>query len=254
MSDEMTTLPAVIEPTPLILIQQALEAKIPASELKGFFDLQVRAEQRQAEQAYADAITAFQSESPLIHKSKSVEGRYSYAPFEVIMQAILPLLRRHRIVVTFDTAEAEGKVQVTCRTRVGVVEKHTTVVLPVPPTNKLTNTTQTSVGAISYGKRTALVAALNLICTDEDHSGEEVYNNSVISEAQANELTHLLSDLSALGHHVKLGVFCNIYGVDALWKIPASRFNDARTEALRAIDTQKKKNAARAAKEGGQVA
>ncbi len=248
MSDEMTTLPAVIEPTPLILIQQALEAKIPASELKGFFDLQVRAEQRQAEQAYADAITAFQSESPLIHKSKSVEGRYSYAPFEAIMQAILPLLRRHRIVVTFDTAEAEGKVQVTCRTRVGVVEKHTTVILPVPPTNKLTNTTQTSVGAISYGKRTALVAALNIICTDEDHSGEDA-DDATLSPAQLAALDGLLSDLSALGHPVRLGKFCAIFGVDALRKIPAARFNDARAEALRAIDNQKKKNAARA-KEG----
>ncbi len=247
MPDDVT-LPAVIEPTPLVLIQQALESKIPPSDLKELFDLQVRYEQRRAEEAYADAITAFQAECPLIHKSKTVEGRYSYAPFEAIMQAILPLLRKYHIVVTFDTAEAEGKVQVTCRTRVGVVEKHTTVILPVPPTNKLTNTTQTSVGAISYGKRTALVAALNIICTDEDHSGEDA-DGATLTDTQYAALDGLLSDLSALGHPVQLGRFCAIFGVDSLRKIRMADFSKAQNQVRQAIAKQQAKNAARA-KEG----
>lgn len=247
MSDEVQRLPAAVEPTPLLLIQQALDSKIPPSDLKELFDLQVRYEQRRSEEAYADAITAFQAECPTIHKSKSVEDKYSYAPFEKIMGAILPLLRKHRIVVTFDTAEADGKVQVTCRTRVGTVEKHTTVVLPVPPGNKLTNATQTSVGAISYGKRTALCAALNVICTDEDHSGEEDY--ATLSAAQHDELDGLLSDLSSLGHPVQLGRFVAIFGVDSLRLIPARDFPKARKHVLDAIAKQKAKNAARA-KEG----
>lgn len=169
MNDEH--LPAVIEPAPLVLIQQALNNGIKPADIKELFDLQVRYEQRRAEEAYADAITAFQAECPAIHKSKNVEGKYNYAPLDKIMQAVLPVLRKYKIVVTFDTAEDAGTMHVTCRTRVGVVEKVTTVALPVPPANKLTNATQASVGAITYGKRTALVAALNIICTDEDVDG-----------------------------------------------------------------------------------
>ncbi len=169
-------LPTPIEPTPLVLIQQSLQAGIKPSDIKELFDLQVRYEQRRAEEAYADAITAFQAWCPPIHKGKDVLKKdggkaYGYATFDQIMKVITPGLRAHRIVISFDTAEADGRVQVTCRTRVGVVEKHTTVLLPVPPASAMTNPTQASVGAISYGKRTSLCAALNIVCTDEDVDG-----------------------------------------------------------------------------------
>jgi hypothetical protein len=192
MDASNTDLPAIVEPTPILLIQQALEAKIPASELKELFDLQVRHEQRRAEEAYADAITAFQAECPAIQNNKAVNGkdgreRYRYAPFEEIMRCIMPYLRKHRIVVTFDTGSEAGQTQVTARVRVGVVEKHTTVTLPAPEANQLMNVTQASVGAISYGKRTALVAALNLVCTDEDVSGEQEDPESLFINAEQEQ-------------------------------------------------------------------
>ncbi len=195
-------LPAIVEPTPLILIQQALEAKIPASELKELFDLQVRHEQRRAEEAYADAITAFQAWCPQIQNSKAVERKngevaYRYAPLEEIMRIITPGLRANRIVLSFDTAEGDGKMQVTCRVRVGVVEKHTTVVLPVPQANAMTNATQATVGAVSYGKRCALMAALNIVCTDEDQSGA-VETDPVINEDRIAKLEEAFEHLHNL--------------------------------------------------------
>lgn len=186
------TLPSVVEPTPLLLIQQGIDAKISPRDMKDLFDLQVRYEQRLAELAYADAITAFQSECPPIHKGKAgPNAAYMYAPYETIMKVITPLLRRHKIVVTFDTAEGDGKMQVTCRVRVGVVEKHTTVMLAVGAGNKMMSPTQAGVGAISYGKRTALCAALNIVCTDEDTDGQADPDEKIIASAQ-EEIDSLL--------------------------------------------------------------
>lgn len=242
----METLPALVEPSPLILIQQALEAKIPAAELKGFFDLQVRAEQRRAEEVYAEAITAFQCEAPTIHKAKNVEGKYSYATYEKIMTTILPLLRRHKIVVTFDTAEADGKMQVTCRTRVGVVEKHTTVVLPVPPANKLTNETQTSVGAISYGKRTSLVAALNIICTEEDQDGQAP--DELLTKDQQEEVDAMLEPAG----YGQAGAYARFLAwVGSIQKCPVNSLADIRQSSLSKItDLLKRKATERPRKEG----
>ncbi len=248
MADEVT-LPAVLEPTPLVLIQQALDAKIAPSDLKELFDLQVRYEQRRAEEAYADAITAFQAECPPIHKNQTNKGSGTrYADYEQIMRTIMPLLRKHRIVITWDTGKADDKEMIViCRVRVGVVEKITSVAMPVTSVSKMMNASQAGGTAVTYGRRYAITAALNLYSTDEDDDAQST--GGVISEAQYVELDGLLSDLSALGHNVQLGKFCAIFGADSLRKIPAARFNDAVAEVRRAIAKQQAKNGARA-KEG----
>ncbi len=189
----MDNLPAIVEPSPLILIQQALEAKIPASELKGFFDLQVRHEQRRAEEAYAEAITAFQGECPYIKKNavNSHSGK-AYPDYEGIMRIITPLLRKYRIVVTFDTSEFESKMLTTCRIRVGIVEKVTTISLPVESASKMMNSSQAGGAAMTYGRRYALTAALNLVFTDEDTDGLPPAPTA-ISKADEDILANLMT-------------------------------------------------------------
>jgi hypothetical protein len=189
MSDN---LPVPVEPSPLVLIQQALAAKIPASELKELFDLQVRHEQRRAEEAYADAITAFQSECPPIRKNKQNQGQ-SYADFEGIMRTINPLLRRHRIVITFDTDDQGEKMLTTCRVRVGVVEKLTTISLPVVAVSQRMNATQAGGSVMSYGRRYAIVAALNLVMTDEDDDGQGD-SDPLVTQAEIDELDAVIAE------------------------------------------------------------
>lgn len=195
-------LPVPLEPSPLVLIREAIAAKLPMGELKELFEMQVRAEQFRAEAAYADAITAFQAWCPQIQNSKAVKTKsggeaYRYAPLEEIMRIITPGLRANRIVISFDTSTGEGQMQVTARVRVGVVEKHTTVVLPVPQANAMTNATQATVGAVSYGKRCALMAALNIVCTDEDQSGN-VEGDPIIGQNEVDDYQDAFEKLHSL--------------------------------------------------------
>ena len=186
-------LPAVVvpEPTPLLLIQQGIDAKISPRDMKDLFDLQVRYEQRLAEQAYADAITAFQADCPPIRKNATnPHSKKSYADYEGVMRTITPLLRKHKIVITFDTAESDGKMTTTCRVRVGTVEKTTTITLPVDAASKMMNATQAGGAAMSYGRRYALAAALNLIYTDEDT--DALPADSCITDAELAELRRAL--------------------------------------------------------------
>lgn len=189
MADEH--LPVPVEPTPLLLIQQGIDAKISPRDMKDLFDLQVRYEQRLAEQAYADAITAFQAEVPPIKKNATnPHSKKTYADYEGVMRVITPILRKHKIVITFDTSESGEKMLTTCRVRVGTVEKITTITLPVDAASKMMNATQAGGAAMSYGRRYALAAALNLVYTDEDTDG--VFDAQGITEQEVEDFAALL--------------------------------------------------------------
>ncbi len=154
---------------PLSLIAEAVRRGVGAAELAGFFALQERRERNEAEGAFAKAITAFQNEMPAVHKGRSVQSRYNFASFDDIMKVAGPILRKYGIVVTFDSAPMiEGALPVTCKVRVGIHMEPTTVAVPPPEGNKAVNASQLMAQTLSYGKRYALCAALNIVTTDED--------------------------------------------------------------------------------------
>ncbi len=191
MPDE--TLPAIVEPTPLLLIQQALDAKYNPADLKDLFELQRMHAADLAERAYADAITGFQSECPPIRKNAAnTHSGKRYADYEGVMRAIMPLLRKYKIVVTFDTADDGARMMTTCRVRVGTVEKLTTISLPLDAASKQMNAQQAGGAAMSYGRRYALAAALNLVYTDEDTDGQAAEPTGTISVAQQDEIERMM--------------------------------------------------------------
>ncbi len=205
MNDEH--LPARAEPTPLVLIQQALDAKFSPADLKDLFELQRMHAQEQAERAYADAITGFQSECPPIRKNvANTHSGKRYADYEGVMRAITPLLRKYRIVVTFDTADDGARMMTTCRVRVGTVEKLTTITLPMDAASKMMNATQAGGAAMSYGRRYALAAALNLVYTDEDTDAQPEPTGT-ISVQQQDEIDDLLRQAGCQNsNHLRLAL------------------------------------------------
>ncbi len=262
MPDE--TLPAIVEPTPLLLIQQALDAKISPRDLKDLFDLQERHERNHAEKAYADAITAFQAECPPIRKTSENRGtNKKYADYETIMRTIMPLLRRHRIVISWDTKEAGEQMHIICRVRVGTVEKLTTVAMPTTAASAKMNDQQAAGGAVTYGRRYAIVAALNLYDTDEDTDAQDRHDahplNQCVGETpepgnvtpqQQADITARLEELAALGISVSLPKFCAWAGgqsCNSLSLIPAARFPVVMKDLEGRIATRKQAEAARKA-------
>ncbi len=254
MPDE--TLPAIVEPTPLLLIQQGIDAKISPRDMKDLFDLQVRYEQRLAEQAYADAITGFQSECGPIRKNavNSHSGK-AYPDYEGIMRAITPLLRKYRIVVTFDTADDGARMMTTCRVRVGTVEKLTTFNLPLDAASKQMNAQQAGGAALTYGRRYALAAALNLVFTDEDTDAQPEPGN--VTPQQQADITAWLEELADLGVSINLSKFCDWAGgpsCNSLSLIPAARYPVVAKDLMGRIAARKQAEAARKANGGAACA
>lgn len=244
------SLPVPVEPTPLVLIQQALEAKYNPADLKDLFELQRMHAADLAERAYADAITGFQSECPPIRKNaaNSHSGK-RYADYEGIMRAITPLLRKYRIVVTFDTADDGARMMTTCRVRVGTVEKLTTITLPLDAASKMMNATQAGGAAMSYGRRYALTAALNIVVTDEDTDAQPEPAGNVTPQQQA-DITAKLEELTGLGVSVSLSKFCTWAGgpgCDSLTLIPAARFPVVMKDLTGRVAAKKQAEAARKA-------
>lgn len=200
---------------PMNLIAAALERGVSADQLGGFFALQERHERNQAEGAFARAITAFQAEMPAVHKGRDVQGKYKFASYDDIMRIAGPLLRKHQIVVTFDTAPHEsGMLTTICKVRVGIHAEPTAVTLPVPValTNssgkQIINDTQAFAQGVSYGKRYALCAALNIVTTDEDTDANypspptRQPANGKVTKAQVDELDALLTSLKDAGGYL----------------------------------------------------
>jgi hypothetical protein len=81
--------------------------------------------------------------------------------------------------------------------------------------------------SMSYGRRYLTLLIFNISTTDDDGNGA----TGAINDAQYAELDKLLNETKA-----DLRKFLMFMGVDALWAVPASKFNQAKRalEAKRA--------------------
>lgn len=169
---------ALVNPTPMTLMAAALEKGVSPDTLSQFMTLQERYERNESAKAFADAIAGFQSECPMVFKSREVlnkDGRkmYSFASYEDIMHTIRDLLRKWQIVVTFTIEQPDQLMKGTVRIRVGTHFEDSTLSVPVPK-GMNTNATQDFGMAVSYLKRYLLCAALNIVVTGEDNDARSL--------------------------------------------------------------------------------
>ena len=79
----------------------AVQEKVSTEVLERLFDMRDRLKKERAVEAFRSAMTAFQAECPIIVKSKAVKNkdgksvRYKYAPLDVIVKAVQPLLKKY---------------------------------------------------------------------------------------------------------------------------------------------------------------
>jgi hypothetical protein len=218
-----------IEISPLSLIAQAIEKGMSVADLKGLFDLQERYERNKAAQAFAEAITRFQRECPQIEKINSgAKDAYRYAPLEEVDRVARPYMVKHSIVPTFTTSTDEkGSMLVTCRIRVGTHTEETTIRLPPLQGNNLVNSAQVEAQRISYGKRYALCAALNIVTTAEDTDGLVGDN---VNKAQQDEIMGLIRQCNEAGKPVDFTRFKEWLQIEKLEDLPQRELPKALTE------------------------
>lgn len=231
---------------PYALLATALEKGVGPDVLEKFMDLQERHEQRIASKAFAAAITKFQSivHSVFKRRTATVQGRdeskrgysYSFASFDDIMLQIGPALAECGIAVTFNTSVVPDKVgflEVICFVRHGIHVEKSSYTLPIPAMT--VNDTQRFGAAVSYGKRYAIIAALNLVVTDQDDDGAGLAD--VISESMAEDIRELL-----FLKGINLKQFLGFLQIEAVEHLNSRDYN-------RAVDYLRRKRTVRTAEE-----
>ncbi len=210
----------------LPLIQQALAQGIDPDKLSKMLDLHERWTQARAQEQFAAALAAFQSECPRIHKRRVTKGgkwNFTYASLDDIDEVIRPLLAKHGIATAFDsqhsTAGNANVINVTLRIRVGSYFEDRHFGCPVPMDLNASQPQQWG-AALSYAKRYAICAALNIVVTDEDTDAANVV--STISATQMVELESLIAETKA-----DVGRFLKWADVDSLDLLPLAKFGKA---------------------------
>ena len=210
--------PAAVNPDPMRLIELAVSNGTDVDKLSKLMDLQERWEAARAAEHFATQIAAFQAECPIIKKTRKAD-RFTYAGYDDIDRVIRPLLAKRGISVGFDTEHKQetGTLMATCIVRCGAHSERYTFTCPVPSI-KVSEAQQYG-AALSYVKRYALQAALNIVVSDEDNEPKMV---EPITKEQAIELQDLIENTGS-----DLARFLEWGGVESLDEMPAAKYDRA---------------------------
>lgn len=204
-----------------------LTPDVSIEKIEKMLDLQERILNRNAHQAFTADLAAMQIGLPLVAKRGEGHNKAKYALLEDINEAIRPALKEFGFAVTFRVAQKEKEVCITAvlSHKLGHSDQ-TSITLPIDVSGSK-NATQAVGSTISYGKRYAIGALLNISTGDDNDAAISAPAKSV-SPGQAKTLQALFDNLSEPGQEA-------FYGwVGEPKDVPASMFNEAHSWLLNA--------------------
>ncbi len=233
-------------PTSLLpaIITLAKDPTVDVAKLQALLQMQERMEVRSAEAAFNAAFVVMQPKLPRIKKDGSLtypvkkdqpDGPQrliaKFATWEAIDGVIRPILTEHGFALSFTTARgADGVLTVSAVLR--HEGGHSTEV-PGPPlpcdSSGGKNNIQGWGSAMSYGKRYAATAALNLITEGEDDDAK-LAGMSFVTDAQQKEMRDLMTGLDM--DETAERRFLDIMGVMHLGEIQQGGFAAAKNMLL----------------------
>lgn len=202
-----------------VVERAAMNPDVDIDKMERLLDMQERVLNRNAEQAFNAALAQMQSELPTV--AETAKGHNTkYAPLERINEAVRPILQRHGFAITFRTKQGQAGIEVSAvlSHREGHHEE-TSLILPADNSGSK-NAVQAIGSTISYGKRYALCALLN-ISTGDDTDGAPASVN-VISATQAQEIRKAIRSAG-----MDEPLFCHQAGIDMVENLESNRFGRA---------------------------
>ena len=212
----------------LSMIGQAISAGQDPKVISEMMALMERAEARRARQAFDAAVSAAKGEIPPIFKDRTVDftsqkGRtnYRHESFAGIAKVVDPILNRHGLSYRHRSAQANGKLTVTCilSHAAGYAEETTLEAAEDHSGNK--NTIQAIGSAATYLQRYTLKLALGLSTTDRDDDGQAAGNpgKEPITEEQ---IATVREKIEVTGSDI--AAFCRYMGVEALCDLTQDKY------------------------------
>jgi hypothetical protein len=162
-------------PTPMDLIQRAVQSNAQVETMEKLMGLQERYERNESRKAFDSAISKAKSEIPVIRKNNSVDftsarGRtnYSYEDLATIAATIDPILSKYGLSYRFRTNSDSKSVTITCvlSHSAGHCEENSLYAPHDASGNK--NAIQAVGSAVTYLQRYTLKAALGLAAAADD--------------------------------------------------------------------------------------
>ena len=160
-----------------IIARAASDPSVDVEKMAALLDMQERIEARNAQRDYIEAEAAMQQAMPVIGKRGEIKNRHGqvqsrYARWEDIHAVIMPILHRHGFTLTFEI-DTEGKiaVQAVLSHASGHVKKSGFMTVPRDESGAK-NPTQGAGSSVSYAKRYATLAVLNIATEGEDDDGQ----------------------------------------------------------------------------------
>ena len=158
-----------------MLIAKAIDKNVPVETMERLLVMRRELKAEWAKAEFDKAMSAFQSDCPIIKKTKSVKTNagdlaYKYAPLESIVEQVKDILRKHGFSYSVDQPAAKQgyiKVALTVKHQSGHSEV-TCVELPLGNKTRIMSQTQVEAAALTFAKRYAFCNAFGILTGDED--------------------------------------------------------------------------------------
>ncbi len=218
-------LPAVNNFDAQALIKSAIENKVDIGTMERLLAMRREIKAEFAKEEYDKAMAAFQSDCPIIKKTKPVKNDtgkvlYNFAPIESIVAQVKDLIKKHGFSYTTNQ-KLEGD-KVTAFVKVIHDKGHseiTDMTVPLGTKTAIMSASQVVSGATTFAKRIAFCNAFGILTGDEDNdaalspiitdeqykalklrleNGEDIWSaakkNFVLTKEQIDELSTIVND------------------------------------------------------------
>lgn len=216
------------EPTPMVLLQMAMDKGLDADKLEKLMQLHERSQDRQAEREFAEAMNACQAEMPAIARdAHNPQTNSKYAKLEAVDRQIKPVYIKHGFTLTFgtDNSPIAEHIRVTCICQhVGGHKRHYQGDFPIDIAGIKGGANKTPMHAtgstMSYGRRYLTLMIFNLVMDGEDNDGNRPVDT--ITEEQAIQITELIE-----GQGWPLDEFLKLGRISKVGDLAASKYQNA---------------------------
>lgn len=163
----------------IVKLMESPDALRNVEAMRALKDMYLELRAADAEQQFAVAFNALQSEMPAVQANKPVPNndgtvRYKFAPFEEIMAQVRPFLRKHGFTLTFSSDIKDDRVIQTCTLQhVAGHKRSNSFAARIGSGPPKASPTQADGAASTYAKRFALCDCLNIVIEkDQDARAE----------------------------------------------------------------------------------
>lgn len=173
------------------LIAQAIEKGLPVETMEKLLAMQERWEAAQAKKEFVSALAQFQSDCPVVGKTKKVlnkDGtvRYQYAPLDSIVEKIKKPLKSAGLSYTWDVKNEQGFITaVATITHERGYSQTSEFKIPIDTEGYMT-APQKYASALTFAKRYSLCNALGISTGEEDTDAVDVGKEKDAKSVKAN--------------------------------------------------------------------